>query len=76
MAENYPSQPDWSKRLPGEQWLMLDSIDSAEAYLATYASQQVSVVREEYPNPQGLYARIRFPDRIAEHRVYIASAPD
>jgi hypothetical protein len=63
-------QPDWQNRLPGEQWVLLDSVSTAEAYLTGYQGSQV--FREPFPNEQGLYARIQFPDRIPQHRIYIA----
>ena len=68
------NQPDWQARLPGEQWVLLDSVATAEAYLATYLSSgpPSSVLRQPYPNADGLYAKIRFPDRIPEHHVYVA----
>jgi hypothetical protein len=63
--------PDWDSRLPGEQWLVLDSAATAEAYLAGYDSQKAQVVRMDFPNPEGLYAKIRYADRITEDRIYI-----
>lgn len=66
-----PTQPDWQSRLPGEQWVLLDSAETAEAYLRTYKDNQV--IKEPFPNAQGLYARIRFPDRALQHRIYVAS---
>ena len=75
MSEPY-TLPDWSARLPGEQWVLVDSVQAAEAYLATYNPLEVRITREGYPNPQGLYARIRFPDRIPQHRIYVAPSQD
>ena len=63
------NQPDWQARLPGEQWVLLDSTQAADAYLATYKNDQV--IKEAFPNEEGLYARIRFHDRILQHRVYV-----
>ena len=68
-----PTQaPDWEARLPGEQWLLLDSVAVAEAVLATYSAEGITIHREPFPNPSGLYARIRFADRIPQNRIYIS----
>lgn len=69
-------QPDWESRMPGEQWLMLDNLASAEAYLGTYAGSNAVIQREPFPNPEQLYARIRFPGQLSQHRVYVLSQPE
>lgn len=63
--------PDFSKRMPGEQWVVFDSPQAAEAYLKTFEGQDATVRREAFPNPEGLYGQVRFPGRIAGHRVYV-----
>lgn len=59
--------------MPGEQWLMLDSPQAAEAYLGTYSGTNAIIQRETFPNAEYLYARIRFPNQIPQHRVYITA---
>lgn len=71
-----PTQPDWEARIPGEQWMLMDSESSAEAYLATYKPSEAKIYRETYPNPEHLYARISFPGRIPQHHLYIAASED
>lgn len=65
--------PNWSTRMPGEQWVVVDSPQAAEAYLATYSVDGATVVREPFPNAEGLYACVRFPGRVAGHRVFVES---
>lgn len=67
-------QPDWEARLPGEQWLLLDSIAAAERYLSAYPEGGAVIQREPYPNPQCLFARILFAGRVQQDRVYISPA--
>jgi hypothetical protein len=73
MAPSAP-QPDWEARLPGEQWVVLDSVAAAERYLSTYPADKAIIQREPYPNPQGLFARILFVERVQQDRVYISPA--
>jgi hypothetical protein len=63
----------WQKRMPGEQWLTLDSPETAEVYLASLNIENAMVCRESFPNAAGLYARIRYPGRIPENKVFVAS---
>jgi len=65
-------QPNWQARMPGEQWVMLDSPDTAEAYLNTYADSNAVIQREPFPNPEQLYARVRFPGQFSQHHIYIS----
>lgn len=63
-------EPDWSKRLPGEQWLILDSPEMAEAYI-NGLPPQTAVIREQYPNPEGLYAQFLPPGQVFPNRLYV-----
>jgi hypothetical protein len=63
-------EPDWSKRLPGEQWLILDSPQSAESYLSGLPPQTL-IVRQPYPNPEGLYAQFSPPGQVFQNRLYV-----
>lgn len=66
------AEPDWSQRMPGEQWVVLDSIEAAEAYLLTYQADAVTIQREPYPNASGLYARIARHGQVLPHRIYVS----
>jgi hypothetical protein len=66
---------DWLNRIPGEQWVMLDSVKAAEAYLSTFTSGQVAILRETWPNDNKLYARLSFPGVIPQWRVYVQAPP-
>lgn len=63
-------EPDWSQRLPGEQWVILDSPQSAEFYLNQLPSETI-IIREEYPNPDRLYAQFSAPGQIFRNRLYV-----
>jgi hypothetical protein len=64
--------PPWDQRLPGEQWITLDSPAMAEQYLALLGQTPgVSIQRPDYPNAEGLYAIIRHADRIPENKVFV-----
>jgi hypothetical protein len=63
-------EPDWSHRLPGEQWLILDSPQTAEFYLSQLPPQ-TNIVREPYPNPEGLYAQFSPAGQVFRNRIYV-----
>lgn len=63
-------EPDWRHRLPGEQWLVMDSIQAAEFYLGTL-SDQAKIQHEIYPNAEGIYAKISMPGQVIQHRIYV-----
>lgn len=69
--ESRRQEPDWSKRLPGEQWLILDSPMAAETYLSIL--EEGTIHREPFPNVDGLYAKISYPNRITQNRIYVFS---
>jgi hypothetical protein len=69
MSESF-NLPGWEERMPGEQWVMLDTVATADTYLSSYGDEAV-IHRESWPNPDGLYARISFPGRIPQYRIYI-----
>lgn len=63
-------EPDWSERLPGEQWLVLDSVQSAEGYLSQLP-ENTAVDRLPYPNEEGLYAQFSIPGQVFKNRLYV-----
>ncbi len=58
-------------RLPGEQWVTLESPELAEAYLASFEPSQVIIYREPWPNQNGLYARLQYPDRVPQDKIFV-----
>lgn len=59
------------ERMPGEQWVTLDSLEHAQRYLDSLAQEPVHITQEPYPNPLGLFARVRYPDRIPELKLFV-----
>jgi hypothetical protein len=59
------------QRMPGEQWVTLDSVGHAQRYLDSLTQEPVRIIREPYPNPLGLFARVRYPDRIPELKLFV-----
>lgn len=66
-----PVEDAIQQRLPGEQVLIVDSTETAEVYLSNLQGNLSEIIREAYPNAIGLYARIRYKDRIQEDKVFI-----
>jgi hypothetical protein len=58
-------------RIPGENLIMLPSAEVAEIYLAALDPKLTEVVREAFPNSQGLYACIRHRNRIPEDKLFV-----
>ncbi len=62
-----------NSRIPGESIIVVPSPDMAEAYLSGVNLEEGIVEREEFPNASGLYARVRYRNRIPEDKVFISA---
>ncbi|HEY9745190.1 MAG TPA: hypothetical protein V6C99_03115 [Oculatellaceae cyanobacterium] len=65
-------EPDWRQRLPGEQWLVLDSVQAAEQYLATLPAS-TTINRQTFPNEEGIYALFSSPGQVFGHKIFVSA---
>ncbi|MDX2084509.1 MAG: hypothetical protein SFZ03_03880 [Candidatus Melainabacteria bacterium] len=66
------------ERFPGEEWVLLDRLNAAEAYLHSLEQAPpepgIRIERQPFPNPEGLFARVYFPGRVLPRLLLVAEA--